>query len=380
MSGCEGCSGDSCGTSEGGCRGELPPGMLKVFDINQSTADGTLVFVELEYGSTPPCLRASDREILSQARRMTDGRVFAVVFGGTELKSIYPEIFGCGADSLYHVRDPSYSPYRPEMWADAISALIARIGPSVVLLAATPIGREMAPRIAATVHSGLTADCTGLSMDDRNLTAVRPAFGGTVIAEIQYTGFPQIATVRPGSFPDPGTCEGTGSVIYWQHSTESCGDPPIDSVSSESIPDIEGRRILIALGDGIRDRSLIEVAESVASRMDAGVVCSRALVEKGWMPRSRQVGLSGRTVSPDLYIAFGISGAAQHMAGASGSARIIAVNKDPHAPIHSYADISLIADAGDVLRSMDRKLARSGIREHEGHDFIDMSRHLRDTP
>ena len=177
-----------------------------------------------------------------------------------------------------------------------------------------------------------------------------------LMADIECLRFPQMATVRPGTFPIPEEREGTGTAIYWQHRAV----PGKEIISEERVidtgSDIRDARILIALGDGIRDRSLIDVAESVATKVGGMVCCSRSLVEKGWMPRSRQVGMSGRTVAPDLYIAFGISGAVQHRAGMSSSGRVIAVNNDPDAPIHRYADLSLIADAGDILREMDRSL------------------------
>ena len=175
------------------------------------------------------------------------------------------------------------------------------------------------------------------------------------MADIRYVGYPQIATVRPGAFGKPEREDRKGTAIYWQYQ----GDSVKNIVSDERVDadhGIEDARVLIALGDGIRDRGLIDVAESVARKMGGAVCCSRALVEKGWMPRSRQVGMSGRIVSPDLYIAFGISGAVQHRVGMAGARRIIAVNSDPDAPIHGFADLSLLTDAGEVLRSLDSAL------------------------
>ncbi len=370
MSGCDGCAGGSCETCSSGENGGLPPGMLKRYDIDQSTADGVLVFVERNSDGSVSDVGA---ELLAQARRMTDARVFAVVFGGPEVKDLYPEIFGCGADTLYHVRDPCLAMYLPEVWAESISALVARISPAVMLFGATPVGRELAPRVAASMHCGLTADCTGLSMSGRDLTATRPAFGGSVTADIGYIGYPQMATVRPGAFARPEKKKGTGTAIYWQQAPKTFKRILEDVPCDDAPAGIASARILISLGDGVRDRSLIDVAESVAERMGAAVSCSRALVEKGWMPRSRQIGMSGSTVRPDLYIAFGISGAVQHRAGMSGSGKVIAVNSDPDAPIHRFADVSLIADAGEVLRSLERRLRTPGARERGGQYLLHMA-------
>lgn len=375
MSGCEGGSCSSCESGSCSTCGDpdrLPPGMLKRYDINQSVADGVLVILETEDGPDGPALSDVSAQLLGVAQGLTDGRVFGLVFGGLEVKPLYPEIFGYGVHTLYHVRDQRLVTYMPEAYAECISAVIARIEPAVVLFGATPKGRELAPRVAASVGAGLTADCTGLSSDGRELVATRPAFGGSLIADISYVGFPQVATVRPGAFPSPEKREGQGTAIYWQYPGDSIKDVVSDERVEGGDVDISKARLLIALGDGIRDRSLIDVAESVAGKMGGAVCCSRALVERGWMPRSRQVGMSGRIVSPDLYIAFGISGAVQHRVGMSGAGKVIAVNSDPDAPIHGFADLSLLADAGEVLRSLDGSL-RLGARDGACEDLVHMA-------
>lgn len=359
MTGCEGGSCSTCGS--GSCSSDdpdrLPPGMLKHYDINQSTADGTLVFIELDAGGIVSPVSA---EILAAAKSMTEGRLFAVVFGGSEIKSLYPEIFGYRVDTLYHVRDKNLETFMPEACASCMAEIASRIEPAVILFGATAIGREVAPRLAAILQSGLTADCTGLRMEGRKLISTRPAFGGTLMADIECIGFPQMATVRPGAFPTPLKKSGQGTAIYWQPKGGCLKEIISDEVPDDEDEDIRDARILIALGNGIRDRSLIDIAESVARKMGASVCCSRALVEKGWMPSSRQVGLSGRIVEPELYIAFGISGAVQHRVGMNRAGRIIAVNSDPSAPIHGFSDLSLFADVAGVLRSLDSSLRSLG--------------------
>ena len=360
MSGCEGGSCSTCSTCGSDDPDRLPPGMLAAYNLNQSTADGILVWVETVQGPDGPEVAAVSAELLGAARKLSDGRVFAVVFGGLEVKPLYPQLFGYGVDTLYHVRGKGMETYRPEPYADCMASLVRRIEPATILMGATSRGRELAPRLAAVLGTGLTADCTGLTADRRRIVMTRPAFGGNLTADIECSKFPQMATVRQGTFPRPPVKEGVGTAIYWQYEPDYDSGILSDEKVSESSEDIRDARILISLGDGIRDRSLIDVAESVASKVGGMVSCSRSLVERGWMPRSRQVGMSGRNVAPELYIAFGISGAVQHRAGMSGAKRVIAVNSDPDAPIHGFADLSLIADAGDVLREMDRALSKKG--------------------
>ncbi len=350
MSGCSGGSCSSCSSDPD----RLPPGLLKAYNLNQSVADGVLVWIEAE--RTGDAVRISDvsAELISAAKGITEGRVFGAVFGGNDLNELYSEIFGYGVETLYHVRDQS--PYAPESYASSMAQLAERISPALILIGATSRGRELAPRLASMLGSGLTADCTGLRAEGRDVIMTRPAFGGTLMADIQCIGYPQMATVRPGTFRRPEKSEGQGTVVYWQSDACCAKEIISEARSAESGSDIRDAKILISLGEGVKERALVDVAESVAAKLGGMVSCSRAFVEKGWMPRSRQVGMSGRTVAPDVYIAFGISGAVQHIAGMSKAKKVIVVNSDPDAPIHRCADLSLITDAGAVLREMDRSL------------------------
>lgn len=354
-----GCSGGSCSTCPSGSNDDpdrLPPGMLKQYNLNQSTADGVMVWVETVVRDGRPRVSRVSSEILAASESMNEGRLFAVLFGGVEMKDLYSEIFGYGVDTMYHVRDRRLEAYHPEAYVECMASIAERIVPAVILMGATSKGRELAPRLASMLGTGLTADCTGLSMEGRSLRMTRPAFGGNLIAEIECKQFPQMATVRQGAFPTPEPREGQGTAIYWQYQGDSLKDIVSEEPYSDSGTDIRDARVLISLGNGVRDRSAVESAEYIARRIGAQVSCSRALVEKGWMPQSKQVGQSGRTVSPDLYLAFGISGAVQHRAGMSKSGRVIAVNNNPDAPIHGFADLSILSDAGSVLKEIERSL------------------------
>lgn len=353
------CSGGSCSTCSS-CGSDdpdrLPPGMLKAYDLNESTADGILVWIETVPGKDGPEIADVSAELLGTARGLSDGRVFGIIFGGVELKPLYPKLFGYGIDTLYHVREKDLEVYRPEPYAGCMASLIERIVPAAVFIGATPKGRELAPRVAGILGVGLTADCTSMRADGRKIVMTRPAFGGNLMADIECMGFPQMATVRQGAFPKPPERTGEGTTIYWQYQAENLSEIVSEDTVVDASGDIRDAKVLVSLGEGIRDRGMVEVAESVASKLGGMVSCSRSVADKGWLPRSRQVGMSGRTVSPDIYLAFGISGSVQHRAGMSGARRVIAVNSDPDAPIHRYADLSLIADAGEILRELDRLL------------------------
>ena len=355
MTGCESCSGGSC-SSDGKNKG-LPPGMLEQYKLNVDRSDGYLIWVEIDRSGEYPRVSDVSLEILSKVRSMNDGsRVWGVVFGHAELKPLYGEIFSHGVETLYEVHDKRLCTFHPEAYADALAQIIVRTEPAVVLMGATPRGRELAPRVAAKLDAGLTADCTDLSVDDRIISMTRPAFGGNVLATIQCTAFLQMATVRPGVFPISDPSEGAkGTVIYWQY--DGCGLK--DIVSSENVrneeDDITRSRILVSLGAGVKKDS-IPIAESVARKLGGMVSCSRKLVEKGWFPQSRQVGQSGKSGAPDVYLAFGISGSVQHLAGISSAKRVISVNTDPDARIGEVADEIIVGDANAVLRELDRIL------------------------
>lgn len=355
MGGCSGGSCSSCSGEEPDGQERLPPGMLKQYDLNESTADGTLVWIETgRDGRLTEC----SEEILSAVSKMKDGRTIGIVFGGIGVKQLFPRIFGFKVDTLLHVRDPRLETYMPEAYAECIASACERFDPAVILMPSSPRGRELAPRVAAIIGCGLTADCTSIRIEDRRLTVTRPAFGGNVMADIGYNGFPQMATVRPGALERYEPKPGIGSAMNWQYDGDSIKTIQSEEPCDGSVPGIDDARVIISLGNGVRRKASIEAAERIAEAVGAEVCCSRALVEKGWMPRSRQVGLSGRTVTPELYIAFGISGSAQHRAGMQNSGRIVAVNKDPDAPIHAISDLSLVADADDAIAEWDRKVAK----------------------
>lgn len=354
------CSDGSCSTgscTDGSCGGDrLPPGMLERYNLNRQTGLGTLVWAETERTGNGLGIAPAVIEVLGQIKRMSDDRMFAVITGNIEeVRPLYDVLFSYGVDTLYHIRTKEMFVYHPEAYAEALADVAARVNPAMILIAGTSCGREVAPLTAAKIGTGLTADCTALSIDERGLVMTRPAFGGNIIATIVCDTMPQMATVRPGTFPMPEPVAGRkGTAISRPFQPRFL--KKIVSENREAVGmSIADAKVLISLGDGIRDRSLVAIAESVAEKLGGMVCCSRALVEKGWFDHSRQVGQSGRNVSPDLYIAFGISGAVQHLAGIHAK-RVIAVNRDENAPIKDVADTFVIGDAAAILRRMDSEL------------------------
>ena len=339
------CSGGSC--SSGSYDNTLPPGMLAAYNLDQATADGILVYIETDGKTIHPAVKG----ILGKAREISSGRVFGIMFAGVGGKMLYDEIFSYGVDTLYHMRNSAVKEFQPPTFADAMADVSHRVGPASILFAATPQGRELAPLVAARLGAGLTADCTGLEADGRKLIMTRPALGGNILATIECDTFPQMATVRPGTFPDPIPEVGRKGTSFSRPYKATMEKTIISKDTVDVEEDIGNARILISLGNGIRNRSTVDLAYDVAKRLGASVSCTRALVDKGWMPYSAQVGQSGRTVSPDLYIAFGVSGSVQHMAGLRAK-RIISVNKDRSAPLNAVADRAIIGDADSILRSM----------------------------
>jgi electron transfer flavoprotein alpha subunit len=330
--------------------------MLEAFDLGSPAADGALVWLEVTGGPEPE-ISQSSLEVLGKAAELGAGRVFGMMFGGSALRPLYGEAFSRGADTVYHIRDGRLSAFHPEAYCEAARDLAERIRPSVILMGATPRGRELAPRLASALSAGLTADCTGLRMEGGSLVMTRPAFGGDLIADIVCEGRPQMATVRPGVFPAPPPAPGRkGTAICRGYGGSSLKDIAHSAPVPPDGGDISRAKVLVSLGRGAASREALEAAESVAARLGGMVSCSRALVDRGLLPQSRQVGQSGRSVRPDVYLAFGISGSVQHKAGMRLAKRVIAVNKDPDAPIRDDADLFIEGDALSVLRELDKAL------------------------
>jgi len=318
-------------------------------------ANNIWVFCEQRDGE----IQAVALELLGIARELattTNQKVCAILLGhGITDKA--QQLIAYGADQVYVVDDQNLKLYTTEPYAQAIYKMATQYQPSVLLFGATSIGRDLAPRLSARLKTGLTADCTRLEIDQEgNLFMTRPAFGGNLFATIVCPdNRPQMSTVRPGVMkkltPDQNR---KGEVIVesveWQ--TNKFVVKVLDEVKeTQNVEKIEEAKILVSCGRGVKD---VKPAFEFAQKIKGTVSSSRALVDTGVMEHSRQVGQTGKTVRPQAYIAMGISGAIQHLAGMEESEFIIAVNSDKSAPIFKVANLGIVADASAVLKQLNK--------------------------
>ncbi len=264
-----------------------------------------------------------------------------------------------GADRVILADDPMLKDYGTELYTDIISEQAMKEKPEVLIVGATPIGRDLAPRLSFRLNAGCTADCTDLDIDEENrlFVSTRPAFGGNVMATIICPEHrPQMSTVRPGVMPLPERDESRKGEIIDLHVHFKKEDVRVEVLEclkgkSEGVNILEADRI-VAAGMGVGDRDTFEMIRELAELLEAEVAATRLAVEAGWISHDFQIGQTGKTVRPSLYMACGISGAVQHTAGMSGSKIIIAINSDPNAEIFKIADYGIVGDVGKVVPAL----------------------------
>jgi len=321
--------------------------------MNIQEYQGVFVFIEQLDGK----ILGVGYELIGKGRELAkarDTQVTAVVLGHN-VGALSKKLAQYGADRVVLVDDPALEIYMTEPYAKALSEVVQAYKPEIVLYGATAIGRDLAPRVSARVHTGLTADCTGLEIgEDGNMLMTRPAFGGNIMATILCQNHrPQMATVRPGVMQRISAVEGADCPV------EECKVPNLaDSVNVEILDiikkvgerlDIMDAKVLVSGGRGMGCAENFAMLEELADALGGTVSSSRAAVDSGWQPKDRQVGQTGKTVRPNLYIACGISGAIQHLAGMEESDLIIAINKDESAPIFETADFGVVGDACKIV-------------------------------
>ncbi|MFX0034141.1 MAG: FAD-binding protein [Candidatus Hermodarchaeota archaeon] len=297
-------------------------------------------------------------ELLGKAKELATElkQKVCVVLIGDNVKIFAPEFSKRGANKIYIAEHEALKDYYTETYSSVITGIIAKYDPNIVLYPATINGRDLAPRVAATLQLGLTADCTGLSIRDGLLLQTRPAFGGNIMADIICPSTrPQMATVRPNVMEMAPIQENNNAEIIEVPITIDLQSlrvktkEIIKGTSGEcGIPVCEADTI-VSGGRGVGSKENFKLIENLASVLNAAVGASRAAVDLGWIPKSQQVGQSGNTVSPKIYIACGISGTIQHLVGMKSSDIIIAINKDPDAPIFNVANYGIIGDLCEVL-------------------------------
>ena len=320
---------------------------------------GVWVFAEQRDGK----VAGVSLELLGAGRGLAEKlgtELVAVLFGGTDHDA--KELIGWGADKVFHCDDPLLSTFNDEPYAALLSKLIEEQRPEIVLTGATPIGRSFFPRVAAKLRAGLTADCTSLEIDEetKNLLQIRPAFGGNIMATIFCPhARPQMATVRPrvmkrGAYD----ASKNGEIIKISAKGIASRTKVVETVKevSELAINLQDANIIVAGGRGMGGEKGFQLLYELADALGASVAASRAAVDEGWVPYRHQVGQTGKTVSPKLYIACGISGAVQHLVGMQSSDVIIAINKNPEAPIFSVATYGIVGDAQEILPMLTRKI------------------------
>ena len=261
-----------------------------------------------------------------------------------------------GADKIIVVDGTEYKHYTTDAYAIALVSLVEKYGPTSMLIGATNNGRDLGPRVSCRLKTGLTADCTALDIDDEtgNVAWTRPAFGGNLMATIICPNHrPQIGTVRPGVFKKGDVVEAKAEIVkedlhVAENQIRTQVIELIKEMGGENV-DLEGAEIIVSGGRGVGGPEGFETIKALADALGATVGASRAAVDAGWIAHSHQVGQTGKTVGPKLYIACGISGAIQHLAGMSGSDCIVAINKDPDAPIFDVADYGVVGNLFEVL-------------------------------
>ena len=303
-------------------------------------------------------LQKVSTELIGKARELADDlgqEVYAILLG-ENVKAKADVLIHHGADKVIVVDHPLLKEYVTEPYAKSIYTIVERYDPEIVLFGATSIGRDLAPRLAARIHTGLTADCTGLEIDSetRLLRMTRPAFGGNLMATIVCQDYrPQMATVRPGVMtPMENDNNRKGEVIMEDVGlTDADMNVKIIEVAKEEKKklDITEARILVSGGRGLGGPEGFDLLAELAEAMEGEISSSRASVDAGWIEKARQVGQTGKTVRPDIYFALGISGAIQHLAGMEESGLIIAINKSDSAPIFDVADLGIVGDLHKVL-------------------------------
>src|SRR5512133_2046640 len=283
---------------------------------------------------------------------------------GEQVEALCREAFSYGATKAYLLDHPVYRHYRTEPYLEACCRLIEKHKPEIILMGASGMGRDLAGAVATRMTTGLTADCTGLAIDDkRNLMQTRPAFGGNIMATIMCDRFrPQMSTVRPNVMPMPERREGaSGEIIRdpFVVPEESVLTKVIEIIRdthSKGAVDITGAEFIISGGRGMMAPENFAMLQELADELGGVVGASRSAVDAGWMPGDRQVGQTGKTVRPKIYIACGISGAIQHLVGMQDSDMVIAINRDKSAPIFEVATYGVVGDLFQVVPAITRRI------------------------
>ena len=331
--------------------------------VDKSLWKGITVYVDHVEGDIHPVTL----ELLGKARELADkiGHPVQALFLGSGIGDKAHELLHYGVDKVYVVDTPELMDFKIESYTAAFEAYINKVKPSAILVGATSVGRQLAPRIAARFKTGLTADCTILDMhENTDLVQIRPAFGGNIMAEILTTNTrPQLATVRYKVMNAPERSEeAKGEVIPLEVPAAKLKArmEVLGIIKKEKEKTIESAEVLVVAGRGLKKPEDIAMVRQLAEALGGDVACTRPLVEAGWMEAAHQIGLSGRTVRPKLIITCGVSGAIQFVAGMNNSEQVVAINSDPEAPIFKVANYALVGDIYEIIPQLIEKIKQGG--------------------
>ncbi|MCI0497811.1 MAG: electron transfer flavoprotein subunit alpha/FixB family protein [Thermoplasmata archaeon] len=300
-------------------------------------------------------------ELLGAGRRLANdlGVPLGAILIGHGVKGMAQDLFAYGADKVYLVDAPELEHFLTLPYTTATVKAIKDFSPEIVVFPATHIGRDLAPRVAQRIYTGLTADCTGLDIDPESklLVSTRPTFGGSLMAQIMCpTKRPQMSTCRPGVMRPLEPDRSRKGRIVKVDFKPAPGDMAVKLLEmvkeAHRKVDLEAAKIIVSGGRGVGGAAGFEKIRALAEALGGEVGGSRVAVDSGWIDHDHQVGQTGKTVAPELYIACGISGSVQHRAGMMGSTVIVAINKDPQATIHSVADYSIVGDLHEVVPAL----------------------------
>lgn len=337
-------------------------------EINLADYQDVWVIAEQNEGKIHPVTI----ELIGEGRKLADalGKNLVAVVPGEDIDAEIQKLLHYSLDKVIYIKHPLLKEFSTEGYSLSISELILKGKPEVVLLGATSIGRDIAPRIAGKVGTGLTADCTKLEIDesDNKLLQTRPAFGGNLMATIVCPkNRPQMSTVRPGVMEKAvysETIRGEAEIFVPSLSEEDIRTELIDKVKgNKKKVNLIDAKVIVSGGRGLKTPEGFTLIRELAETVKGEVGSSRACVDAGWIEHLHQVGQTGTTVRPDLYIACGISGAIQHLAGMSDSKYIVAINKDPNAPIFKVCDYGIVGDVYEVVPAMIEAIQNKGCLE-----------------
>jgi electron transfer flavoprotein alpha subunit len=307
-----------------------------------------LTFAEHRDGA----LRRSALEAVAEAGRLA-GPLSATVESvliGPGVRGLAGELAAHGAARVHAFEQPELQAYATEPYARALAQVIGAVKPAAVLVPFTAMGRDLAPRVAAKARAGLVSDCVALAVKDGRLEARRPMYAGRAFATVRWEGEPQMATLRPNVF-SPGTPDPSRKAEVVSATVDVSARARVKEVHATAAGKVEltEAQIIVSGGRGLKGPENFPLVEGLASALGAAVGASRAVVDAGWVDHQYQVGQTGKTVSPSLYVAVGISGAIQHLAGMSSSKYIVAINKDADAPIFKVANYGVVGDLFELL-------------------------------